>query len=420
MCGIRESLNRWGVSPVAPQNAVPLILREQDPVSWLAQWAGALLAGQSVLLASPTLAGDEWETIKRQWAESVFPEPSVLVATGGTTGRLRWARHTWATLTASSEGFLRFFGQEAGNGVCVLPLHHVGGLMTVVRAVVSGGNVVFGDYREIGRSLYIPPGTTLSLVPTQLGRLLEDSEAVAGLRRAGRILLGGARASETLVEAARSHELPVSPCYGMTETAALIAALRPECFLAGAVGVGKPLSHVALQWSEPVGSVDDLPPAARRLGVRSAAVCQGYWPETRDFQRDPFWTSDAASLDYRGNLHIHGRLDRTIISGGENVDAARVERVLQQFPAIGAAVVLGVPDPDWGERVVAAVETAQRLDEQALKAWVAAHLAAYERPKQVLICPATTGFPRTDMGKIDAKRLAAAFAQQSSFLLPFS
>jgi len=93
------------------------------------------------------------------------------------------------------------------------------------------------------------------------------------------------------------------------------------------------------------------------------------------------------------------------------VDAARVERVLQQFPAIGAAVVLGVPDPDWGERVVAAVETAQRLDEQALKAWVAAHLAAYERPKQVLICPAT---------KIDAKRLAAAFAQQSSFLLPFS
>lgn len=419
MRGIRECLNRWGVTPVNPPHPGPLVLQEEDPLLWLSKWAGALLDGQTVLLASPALAGEALEAVKRQLAESVFTEPSVLVATGGTTGRLRWARHTWTTLHASADGFLRFFGPDAAEGVCVLPLYHVGGLMTVVRAMVGARRVTFGDYRNLGGTLTIPPGATVSLVPTQLGRLLNDSGAVAALLAAGRILLGGAPASVAVLEAARSLQLPVAPCYGMTETAALVAAQRPERFLAGEAGVGEPLPHVVLQWGEPVGKDRDLPPAARRLGIGSAAVCHGYWPEQVDFSREPFWTSDAASLDSQGNLHILGRLDRIIISGGENVDAARVEGILERFPPVVAAVVLGIPDPDWGERVVAVVETVEGLDEQALKAWAADHLAAHERPKQVLVCSAAIGLPRTDMGKVDVKRLRAAFTREARFLLQF-
>lgn len=408
---IRESLTRWGIEPVSPAQSELLFLRETNPEHWTARFFGALLEGRSIALAAPDAPTSEVARMKDLLAGAQFHEPSILIRTGGTTGRIRWARHTWDTLAAGADGFLQFFGKEAANGVRLLPLYHVGGLMTIVRAVQGGGAIVHGDYRKLGRGLSFPLGATVSLVPTQLHRLLDDPLACAALRTAGRILLGGARADQALLSAARSAKLPIAACYGMTETAALILALTPERFLDGESGVGQPLPHVELAW-KPAPAREDFPAGARRLGVRSPSLCHGYWPESEaePFSSDPWWTPDVAVKASNGDVHIVGRLDRVIISGGENVDAERVESILGGFPGVESACVLGLSDADWGQRVVAAIVVTPAFDDDLWNVFVRERLSAAERPKQLL---KVETIPRTPMGKIDLKRLTAQFSRPS-------
>lgn len=407
MRGVRESLRRWKIEPERVRGNGLVFLREADPQRWIACFGGALLNGRSVALAAPDAPAADLARMESLLYGAQFDEPAILVRTGGTTGRIRWARHTWDTLTAAADGFLGFFGEAAASAVNVLPLYHVGGLMSVVRAMRGGGVVRPADYRTIGSSTGIPAGFTVSLVPTQLHRLLEDPAAVHALRPAGRILLGGARADSKLLAAARRAGLPVAPCYGMTETGALVLALTPERFLAGDPGVGRALPHVELVWqAAPVRP--ELPAGVRRLGIRSPSLCHGYWPasENEGFSRDPWWTPDLAVPSPGGDVEIVGRIDRVIISGGENVDAERVEAVLRSFPGVTAVAVIGLPDADWGERVVAVAETGDAFDSARWHAFLRKNLAPAERPKALAEVEA---LPRTAMGKPDLQAMRRLF-----------
>jgi O-succinylbenzoic acid--CoA ligase len=229
----------------------------------------------------------------------------------------------------------------------------------------------------------------LSLVPTQLGRLLAEDAGRAWLAGCRVIWVGGAPLPEFLAAAARRAALPLAPCYGATETAAMVTALAPADFLAGATGCGRPLPDVRLRTG-----------ADGALEVRTARLSPG-WLEGGSLRPLPlvgegWWRSgDGAVLDGEGALHLRGRLDGALLSGGVTVFPEPLEeRLMEEAAAAGlplaAALLLAEDDPEWGQRLVALVRPAVGVAPDPLLAALAALVAAWppaERPRRWLVCP---------------------------------
>ncbi len=308
---------------------------------------------------------------------SPAPPGKILIPTGGTTGRPRHTIHTWKTLSAAAENLAARIGGPI-HGCCILPLHHVSGFMQVARALVTGGKVVFPDP---GNPEVEPDGLCLSLVPTQLKRFLEKPGMTGWLQRFRMIFLGGAAAHENLLNEARKQRLPLAPCYGMTETAAMVTLLEPQDFLEGMTGCGKPLPNVQVQVKDGC------------IRIQSPSLCEGYQPDGPTI--GPWLeTRDTGTLDKDGSLHVTGRLDRIIITGGEKVDPAEVEAALLKTPGVQEALVAGVDDSEWGQRVTAfIVGETQGLDEKLRQ-----QMHAHKVPKNYIKVDA---IPLNENGKVD-------------------
>jgi O-succinylbenzoic acid--CoA ligase len=226
----------------------------------------------------------------------------------------------------------------------------------------------------------------ISLVPTQLQRLMALPAAVEWLRGFAIIFLGGGPAWPELTDAAARAGLRVSLSYGMTETAAMVTALQPEEFLAGSRSCGAPLPHARVTVA-----------GDGRISIEGASVFRGYVGGPA--HTGEFTTSDFGSVGSRGHVTVIGRSDAMIITGGKKVHPAEVEAGLRasgEFADVDV-VVIGVPDPEWGEAVVACypgagVEKAPNV-ERAVSG-----LAAHQRPKRFV---AVQDWPRNLQGKID-------------------
>ena len=331
-----------------------------------------------------TAAGDAAAANGRGWLR---------VATGGTSGTRRWARHDEHTLTAAVRGFCAHFGLTRVNAVDVLPAYHVSGLMARVRCAETGGRheawswkrLEAGDRPELAA---IQGDWVLSLVPTQLQRLLAVPAAVAWLRGFKIIFVGGGPVWPELADAAARLELRVALSYGMTETAAMVAALRPEEFLAGARSCGGVLPHATI-------SLD----ADGRIGIAGESVFLGYGSSTRT--EEIFWTDDLGRWDERGHLVILGRRDAVIITGGKKVQPQEVEAALRASGEFADVAVIGVPDAEWGEIVVACYPAGAREPDRVR---AVAGLRGAMRPKRFL---AVADWPRAAQGKIDRTQLKA-------------
>lgn len=315
------------------------------------------------------------------------------IPTGGSSGAIKFARHDERTLGAAARGFLAHFGFTRVNAVDVLPPWHVSGLMARVRSQLSGGTHVAWDWRrleagerpELGRGDWV-----LSLVPTQLQRLLESSAAVDWLRRFRVIFLGGGPVWTELADAAAAARLPVSLSYGMTETAAMVAALTPEEFLAGQRSSGRALPHARISLT-----TEGL------ISIEGESVFRGYFPSGSESRR--FVTEDLGMIEAGGFLRVLGRRDAVIISGGEKVQPAEVEAALRATGEFGDVAVIGVPDPAWGERVVVCFPTeTRRPDVERVRASLRETLAAYKRPKDYV---AIAEWPRNAQGKLNRAAL---------------
>ena len=257
-----------------------------------------------------------------------------------------------------------------------------------------------------GRPL-LPPGpldrpVLLSLVPTQLQRLLEDPSGLAWLRGCALIWVGGAALPQPLAEVCRREGLPLAPCYGSTETGAMVAALAPQAFLAGDSGCGQPLSHAELR----------LEPSTGALQIRSGSLAVALWSgdtwQPLPLQQGWWSSGDLARLEARG-LQLLGRRDGAIQSGAETVFPDQVEEALlglirQAGLAIEAVLLLPQDDPLWGARLSALVRPAEPQDwpalEQSLRQ-LAAHLPPAQRPRQWLLCEV---LERNAMGKWERQR----------------
>lgn len=375
---------------------------ESVPARFMESFAQAVAGDGEVFLCDPNWGASERDQLDSLLQSKIENQKSkidrgwLMIPTGGTGGRLKFARHDAATITAAVRGFSRHFGLPRINAVGVLPLHHVSGLMGWLRCGLTGGEYLPLDWKaaEAGALPTLPArsaGWTVSLVPTQLERLMRRAPAVEWLRGFRAILLGGSAAWPALLDKAADLRLPLAPSYGMTETAAMIAALRPEEFLAGARSCGAVLPQAQVGFDEE-GTVQ----------VGGASVFCGYYPGWRE-ETEPFVTQDGGWLDGRGHLHISGRRDAVIITGGEKVNPAEVEAVLRGTGELPDVVVLGLPDAEWGERVVAAYPAEARPDQGRLDAALGRLLAPAKRPKQLI---PVENWPVNAQGKVNRAEVA--------------
>ena len=312
--------------------------------------------------------------------------PSLFFRTGGTSGESKWIRHNQETLCAAVNGLVEYLAEERMSSWCCLPLNHVGGMLQIIRAVSTGGKVFFSDYRKLlDCSLdSLIENHWISLVPTQLHRLVESPVACENLRRFKGIFIGGAAISSRLAQKCRIEALPLYSCYGMSETAGMITLLDANSFRNGVDGVGTTLPHAQL-------SVDSQ---SKCILVKSKSMClnptgplsiRGSWLPTPDYG---YQNKD-------GNWFIQGRLDRTIITGGEKVCSVTIEKVIEQFDSVKECVVYGLNDEEWGQIIVAYISPLT-IDIESLKDFVKRKLVDHSIPKEWHL---VEELPLSEMGK---------------------
>jgi O-succinylbenzoic acid--CoA ligase len=312
------------------------------------------------------------------WLDAEDPGPA-LVATSGSSGTPKQVVLSRAAVLASASASAARLGQT-GQWLLALPSSYVAGLNVIVRSLLAGHRpVVLGD---LGPRDLSSAGGFLSVVPTQLHRWLEsdaDREALAAFHT---VLVGGGPVDATLRERAGEGGLKVVATYGMAETCG------------GCVYDGLPLDGVGLALA-----------ADGRVRLTGPTLFDGYLDDeaaTAAVLVDGwFHTSDAGRLGDDGRLQVLGRVDDIVVSGGVNVPGAAVAARLREHPDVEAAEVVGVTDPEWGNRVVAVlslVDPAGSFTLEQARDWVGERHPRSWAPRNVVVVPE---LPMLANGKVD-------------------
>jgi O-succinylbenzoic acid--CoA ligase len=399
-----ELARALGATAVA-QEAHNVFISESEPARFMAAFAQAVANGGNVFLCDPSWGQNEREQLAHLAKSEILNLKSeiagvpargwLMIPSGGTGGRLKFARHDQDTLSAAVDGFSAHFGVSRVNAVGVLPLHHVSGLMAWMRCALTGGKFLPASWSKIEAGLRPAMGDGgewfLSLVPTQLQRLLAQPEAVGWLRRFRAVFLGGGPAWPDLLDRAAAARVPLAPSYGLTETAAMVATLRPQEFLDGSRSSGTVLPHARIDVT-----------GEGTLRITGESVFRGYFPEWRT-ERD-FTTDDLGFIDGNGQVQVTGRRDGLIITGGKKVSPTEVEAALRATGEFDDVAVLGVPDAEWGKTVVACYPaTARAPNLERVTQALAEQLAPPARPKRYV---AVAEWPRNAQGKLNRALLA--------------
>jgi len=315
----------------------------------------------------------EAETAPAEPAERSLDADRLVLFTSGTTGRPKGVRLTGRNLVASAVGSAERLGVAPGDRwlVC-LPTYHMGGLAPLVRSTLYGTTAVIQREFDADATARMTDRevTGVSLVPTMLARLLDAGWSPPDSLRF--VLLGGAPASEDLLNRALAAGVPVFPTYGLTETASQVATATPEDVASHPGTVGRPLRETEVSIRDADGDpvtarVDTAGDGAIETGetgetgelvVSGPTVTPGYLDDERTaaaFGPAGLHTGDVARRDAAGRLWIVGRVDDRIVTGGENVHPDSVADALREHPHVADAAVVGLPDPEWGERVGALV-----------------------------------------------------------------
>lgn len=374
---------------------------------------------------------------------------ALVVGTSGSTGTPKRTALTARALAASAAATERFFGSNsdaASQWLLALPAHYIAGAQVLARSVLAGTAPVIA--RSVTEPVHFSPEVLLqavermssarrfiSLVPTQLHKLLESADANPhlgaeiheALGSFTGILLGGAPASADLLAASTALGLNTVTTYGSAETAG-------GCVYSGSVLPGVRVELVPEEGMPAVPDVEGKPAQVGRIWISGAHLASGYigdaartaehffiaadgtrWYRTDDYGLlSPANDPDSATHGSEPRLQVLGRSDDVLISGGVKISARAVATVLEEHPAVREACVLGLPDARWGTAIAAAVtlvpsagtaaastENSPALNEELcalLRARCAEKLGAPAAPKQLSILP---DFPLTSTGKPD-------------------
>lgn len=329
--------------------------------------------------------------------------PATMILTSGSTGTPKAAVHTYGN---HHHNALRSNANlPLGPGdrwLLSLPLHHVAGIGVLFRTTRAGAAMIIpAPGEDLADSITRYHATHVSLVATQLYRLLQQPEGPAALAACKAILLGGSAIPEALLREAHAAGLPLLTSYGMTEMATQVTTTAPGDGLDALLTAGRPLVEGSLRIA-PGGEIQ----------VRGDTLFLGYAEESglrRPLTQDGwFATGDLGTLDDAGRLRVHGRKDNLFIAGGENVQPEEVESIIGALPEVQRVLVVPVPDPEFGVLPVAfarmADGTPPNTDE--LRAALSEHLPRFKLPRQFLPWP-------EDLCPGDEKPQRIAFVQRA-------
>ena len=421
----------WAGAAYAPLNfrLPPASLAAQvDRLDRPATLATAELAGQLGATGARSTV-DWWGEVDGAGEEGTAPYaaeppgPAVILFTSGSSGTPKAAVLTHENLLAYIMETVEFIGADEDEALLLAaPPFHIAGVAAVLSSVYSGRRLLTlpGFTPEGWLHLARIQGATHAfVVPTMLARIVQVMRDDPSLRvpTLRSISYGGARMALPVLEQALElfPEVGFVNAYGLTETSSTIAVLGPDDHREALAGddpdmrrrlasVGRPLPGVEVAIVDESGT-----PSA--LGVRGAIRVRGSqvggrYLDSRSGLDEDGWlvTGDVGCLDANGYLYVEGRADDVIIKGGENLSPSEIEDELLRHPAVTAAVVVGVPDDDWGETVAAAVVVRPLADGPAsaetvelLMAFVRARLGSLKTPSRIDV---VDELPSTDTGKV--------------------
>ncbi len=337
-------------------------------------------------------------------------DPVLLVFTSGSTGRPKGVVHTQRALTCNAAMSVEAHGLTPGDRVLnVLPLFHVGGLNILPTPAFSiGATVVLHErfdpdatcaaLREVTHAITVP--TVLQAVVGSAGW------KTAELGRLRVISIGSTDVPVPLIEAVQARGVPVVQIYGATETCPFAIYQRADEAMETTGSIGRVGSRCDVRL---VLDGRDVPDGETgEIWVRGDNVLLEYWrdPElTAEMVCDGwFRTGDVARRDGAGLYWFTDRIKHVVISGGENIYPAEIERVLRDVPGIAEVAVVGRRDLKWGEVPVAVVVASGEMEAEDVLAPLRGRLARYKHPKDVVF---VDGLPRNAMGKVVAADVRA-------------
>jgi long-chain acyl-CoA synthetase len=364
-------------------------------------------------------------------------DPAAILFTSGTTGRVKGAVLTHRSLitglmlmqlsgTMVLHNMARAHGMEPAQLVAampqqavllVYPLFHISGLgAAFLSPLFAGSKVVImrrWDAEEAARLIAAEGITMFSAVPTMLWDLLHRAKPGAtDLTSLRNIASGGQALPVNLLDAIRDvcPQAVMGTGYGMTEASGSLAQAVGEDFLRKRSSAGRVLPLAQVRIVAPDGTVQSEGQSGE-IQLKGAMVMAGYWNRPEDtaaaFTADGWLrTGDVGYVDEEGYIFIVDRVKDMVISGGENIYCAEVERALGELPGVGECAAFGIPDERLGELLVAVVR-GDGLEEQQVKDWVGERLARYKAPGHVAIV--ASPLVRNHVGKVDKIALRAAW-----------
>jgi O-succinylbenzoic acid--CoA ligase len=319
------------------------------------------------------------------------PGIALVIATSGSEGEPRRVMLSDANLDAAAGASNHHLPLLPGDlWLDCLPLHHIGGLSILWRCTRAGAGVLLHEgfaAETVAASLAQHPVTHLSLVPAMLARLLDSGARPPGSLR--HVVIGGAALSRVLHDRATAAGWPLNPSYGLSEAAAQVATHRAS---------DGPW-HVGLV-GHPLGANEFALTADGRIRIRGPQVMAGYVDGGGVDDDGWLTTSDLGKIDEKGRLTVTGRADDMLISGGRNIHPLTVESCLAACPGIRDVAVTGLPDPVWGDRIVALV--VGDATPESIRAWCRTHLPAAALPRHIVRLPS---LPRNATGKLERAAL---------------
>jgi acyl-CoA synthetase (AMP-forming)/AMP-acid ligase II len=356
-------------------------------------------------------------------------ETAVLLFTSGTTGEPKAAvlrhRHLVSYIIGSVE-FLSAAEDEAQ--LISVPPYHIAGVSSILSCLYSGRRMVYlpgFEPRQWVETVFAEGITQAMVVPTMLGRILDcvgDPVALSGLRH---LSYGGGRMPVETVERALEllPDVRFVNAYGLTETSSTIAVLTPDDHREAMAStdpqvrarlgsVGRPLPSVEVEIRDPDGRPVPMGETGE-VWVRGQQVSGEYLGGSALTAEGWFRTRDAGRLDDAGFLYLDGRLDDVIVRGGENLSPGEIEDTLVAHPAVAEAAVVGIPDPEWGEAVAAAVVLVPGAEVTAeeLQAWVRDRLRSTRAPSVIQF---RRELPFNETGKLLRRVIREELAAQSA------
>ena len=358
---------------------------------------GTARHGAALALLNPRLTDGERATLVAHLGGRMEqPDETVVLFTSGTTGLPKPVAFTHATVLGRIRTFATPVGDAAQVRLLCAPIHHVGGLLGLLVSLAGGHTTVVQPRFEAGEWLRLVEVHRVAIsfvVPAMLERVLDHPDfGRRDLTSLTSLSYGAAPMRADLIDravAALPH-VGFSNTFGQTETLGGITVLTADDHRdpARRTSLGRALPGVALRVIEPDTDADVTDGEPGELLVHG--------PHTDGWVR----TGDLVRRDADGYLYSVGRLRDTINRGGEKFGPVEVEEVLRGHPSIADVAVAGVPDPELGERVGAAIVVRGGGDTRALAEWCRGRIAQYKVPDRIVVVDA---IPYTDLGKVDRR-----------------